>query len=175
MKLLLLALVAGCIQRPFPEDDLPEPEERPVVGTFQANYDEVWDAALTVLGDRAPLDEIDKSAGRLTTGWVSDFSDYIYKSYGGTRIPEPVRWRLDAKVVKTTGSTTEVTLLAHEQIEKDMISANLEFTGSIYDWIDVPSSTARERELLEDMLAAVQGTSATVPDADYDYGDDYAQ
>lgn len=171
---LMLSLAVGCIQRPFPEDTLPEWEERPVVGTFQANYDAVWDAALQVLGDRAPLDEIDKQNGRLTTGWVSDFSDYIFKSYGGTRIPEPVRWRIDAKVAKATGSTTEITLLALEQVEKDMISANLEFTGSIYGWIDVPSSTARERALLEDMLGAIEGGS-TGSQPDIDYSEDYAQ
>lgn len=177
MSIVMLSLVAGCIQRPFPEDNLPEWEERPVVGTFQANYDEVWDAALQVLGDRAPLDVIEKPNGRLTTGWVSDFSDYIFKSYGGTHIPEPIRWRLDAKVAKATGNTTEITLTAHEQVEKDMISANLEFTGSIYGWIDVPSSTARERDLLEAMLASLEGRTKNPADIDYsgEYSNDYAQ
>ncbi|MCB9758982.1 MAG: hypothetical protein H6739_04010 [Alphaproteobacteria bacterium] len=163
--LLLAALSVGCAPRTFPEDSLPEHEERPVIGTFNADFDTVWEATLQVMGDMAPLDDISKSDGLITTSWVTGFSDYIYKAYGGTRIPEPVRWRMDV-TLNSNGGRTDVRVIGHEQVEKDMISANLEFTGAIYDWIDVPSSTARERDLLEDILSMLERPRAP---ADYDY------
>ena len=90
-----------------------------------------------------------------------------YTTYGGTRIPAPIRWRLTVDVRRVSGST-EVQIVSQEQVEKDMISANLEFTGPIYKWIDVPSSMAKERLLLEKILAAVDRKKNGSYD-DYDY------
>ena len=105
----------------------------------------------------------------IQTRWVRDHSDYLYKTYGGTRIPEPVRWRMTVQVRKN-GSRTEVEMICQEQVEKDLVSANLEFTGSVYRWIDVPSSTSREQVLLEKILTAIENTDQ---EDEYDY--DYAE
>ncbi|MCB9744225.1 MAG: hypothetical protein H6741_03475 [Alphaproteobacteria bacterium] len=168
--MLALLLMLACVPKTFPEDRLPDWEERPVTGTFNADFSKTWDATLTVLGDAAPLDEISKGDGVLTTGWVTDFSDYIFKNYGGTRIPEPIRWRMEVSV-KGEGSRTVVTMVSMEQVEKDLISANLQFTGAVYSWIDVPSSTAKEQEFLEAILEEINRPESG---ADYDY-DDYAR
>ncbi len=151
----LFSLTLGCAPKPFPEDALPVPEERPVYGDFAADYETVWEATIEVLGEAAPLDEIDKNGGRVVTGWVSGFSDYIFKTYGGTRIPEPIRYRMVVDVTNR-GGRTEVRMVNQEQVEKDMISVDMEFTGAIYQWIDVPSSTTKEREMLEEIYEVIE-------------------
>ncbi len=169
---LALLVAAGCAPKPFPEDNLPSWEERPVTGTFNASFEDVWDASLEVLCDHAPLDRIERSQGVIQTGWVKDFSDYVYKTYGGTRVPESIRWRMTVDIRKT-GGRTEVRMISQEQVEKDLISANLEFTGSVYQWIDVPSSTSKERMLLEEILGLLE-QDRSQPDYGYD-DDNYAQ
>ena len=166
--MLALMTVMACIPpKAFPEDELPAWEERPVVGTYGANTDIVWEATVEVIGEIADLDVTDRATGHLTTNWIRDKSDTIYTTYGGTRIPAPIRWRLTVDVRRVSGST-EVQIVSQEQVEKDMISANLEFTGPIYKWIDVPSSMAKERLLLEKILAAVDRKKNGSYD-DYDY------
>ncbi len=151
----LLWLSIGCAPKPFPEDALPVAEERPVFGDFAADYETVWEATIEVLGEAAPLDEINKNDGRVVTGWVSGFSDYIFKTYGGTRIPEPIRFRMLVDVTNR-GGRTEVRMINQEQVEKDMISVDMEFTGAIYQWIDVPSSTTKERDMLEQIYTVIE-------------------
>jgi hypothetical protein len=145
---LLPALLGGCIPPTFPEDTLPIYEERPVEATFDATKSAVWEATLEVFSDLYPLDTIDKERGFLSTEWVVGASDYIFNVYSGTRIPEKVRFRMTIDVGDKSGRPL-VRVRNHEQVEKDIISANLEFTGSIYEWIDVPTSSRKEREALE--------------------------
>lgn len=168
MSLRALAIAAlalpACIPPTFPEDNLPIYEERPVEATFDASSGAVWDATLQVFSDLYPLDVIDKDAGLLTTEWVVGASDYIFNVYSGTRIPEKVRFRMHVELGEKNGKTV-VRVRNHEQVEKDIISANLEFTGSIYEWIDVPSSSRKERDALEgiaDRLARGKGRRADV-------------
>jgi len=171
MRLFLVAALivpmAACMPRPFPEDNLPVAEQRPVVGTFNASYDTVWEATIEVLGDMAPLEQIEKENGYISTGWMYGFSDYIYKTFAGTKVPEPIRSRWDINLT-SQGSRTQVTVISKEEVEKDMISANLEFRGRVYEWIPVPSSTKKERAMLEDILSIIE-SRAGVSDADYEY------
>jgi hypothetical protein len=162
--LALLPLAGGCIPPTFPEDNLPLYEERPVEASFDASRNAVWDATLQVFSDLYPLDTIDKERGYLTTEWVVGASDYIFNVYSGTRIPEKVRFRMAIDVGDKNGRTV-VRVRNHEQVEKDIISANLEFTGSIYEWIDVPSSSRKERDALTaiaDELARGRGRRTDV-------------
>ncbi len=154
LAVLLLALLPACAPPPFPEDHLPAYEERPVEVSFDASFDRVWEETLTVMGDTWPIDRMDKGAGRVTSEWVIAQSDYIYNQFGGTRIPEKVRYRMSVIVDQSRGRS-RVTVRNREQVEKDIISANLTFTGSIYQWIDVPSSSRKERAFLEDVARAL--------------------
>ena len=160
----LLALQLACAPHPFPEDILPAWQDRVVESTFEQRYDQVWSATLATLSDAYPIDVVDKSRGRLTTEWVVGSSDYIFNVFSGTRIPEKVRFRMAVDVTERAGRT-QVKIRNAEQVEKDIISANLEFTGAIYEWLDVPSSGSRERELLE----RVADRLAKGKDADVDY------
>jgi hypothetical protein len=158
MRLLLVAAAASvlsaCTPPPFPEDRLPVYEERPVEVSFDSSFDKVWEETLTVMGDTWPIDRIDKGSGRISSEWVVTQSDYIYNQFGGTRIPEKIRFRMTVVVDQSRGKT-RITVRNREQVEKDIISANLTFTGSIYQWIDVPSSSRKERGFLEDVARAL--------------------
>ena len=170
-----LALVAvpllGCMPAPFPEDNLPTHQERPVDAILASDFHVVWEATLELLGDAGPIEEIDETKGLIVTGWVHGASDYIYKNFAGTKIPEPIRYRMVAEVKPNAGNTS-VMLVNQEQIEKDMISVDMEFTGSIYRWLDVPSSTLKERNILEQILTVVENRSGNRNSgggSDYDY------
>ena len=155
LRFVLISLVAaGCMPKTFQEDALPAYVERPVYATYPFEFNSVWEATLEVVGDAAPLQTFEPDRGYILTNWVSGSSDQIYKNYGGTRIPESVRYRLEVEVVNT-GNGTEVKMLNHEQIEKDMISIDAIFTGAVYHWIDIPSSTKKEHALLEQIGALI--------------------
>jgi hypothetical protein len=170
MPLLALSSLA-CMPKTFPEDTLPPHQERPVDASMSAEFNVVWEATLEVLGDAGPIEDIDENKGLIVTGWVHGASDYIFKNFAGTRIPEPIRYRIVAEVRPNSGNTS-VVLINQEQVEKDMISVDMEFTGAIYRWIDVPSSTLKERNLLESILQVVESRSGggnNSGGSDYDY------
>jgi hypothetical protein len=162
---LALPLLPGCPPPPFPEDKLPVYEERPVEATFDASFNNVWDEALGVFGDQYPIDRIDKDNGRFTTEWVVGSSDYIFNQFSGTRIPEKVRFRMIVDFDQKNGRT-RITVRNHEQVEKDIISANLTFTGSIYEWLDVPSSCRKERDALETIASNLEKADRRRAEAD---------
>ncbi len=159
MKLLLLTCalsLSSCVPPVFPEDNIPIYEERPVYGHFNSDFTTVWESALQVMSDHYPISHVDKDRGSILTEWNLGTSDYVYNVFSGTKIPERVRFRIRMDVRNRSGKI-EVRLLLHEQMEKDVISANLEFTGAIYEWIDIPSSTLRERQVLREMLDIIEG------------------
>lgn len=142
-----LTSAAACVPAVFPEDTPPEYEERPVFGRFGASFDQVWDATTEAL-DLYPVEINEKERGLLVTEWIIGTSDYVYSQYGATRIPEKIKYRIRIQIASRDGMTV-AKIVNHEMVEKDMISGNLEFSGAIYNWIDVPSSTSKEREILE--------------------------
>ncbi len=142
-----LLIGSACVPPVFPEDSLPPYEERPIYGVFNAGFDEVWEATTEAL-DLYPVEISEKERGLMVTEWMIGTSDYIYNQYGATRIPEKIRYRMRIHISNREGRTV-AKIINHEMVEKDLISGNLEFTGAIYNWIDVPSSTAKEREILE--------------------------
>ncbi len=146
---LVLSGTVSCVPPVFPEDSLPMYEERPIVAYFNASFDEVW-AATTEALDLYPIDISEKERGLIVTEWMIGTSDYIFTQYGATRIPDKIQYKIRIHVLSREGRTI-VKIINHEQVEKDLISANLEFYGSIYQWIDVPSSTAKEREIMENI------------------------
>lgn len=159
---LILALpMAACVPPVFPEDSLPFYEERPIYGVFSGNFDEVWTATVESM-ELYPVEIQEKESGLIVTEWQLSTSDYIYDQYGATYIPAKIKYRMRIQVKARDGRTV-VTIISHEQVEKDMISANLDFTGAIYNWVDVPSSTCKEREILEAIRATI-----SPPGEDYD-------
>lgn len=144
---LALSMPTACVPPVFPEDSPPMYEERPIFGRFGSSFDQVWDATVEAL-DLYPIEVNEKERGLLVTEWIIGTSDYVYTQYGATRIPEKIKYRIRIQIASREG-TTVAKIVNHEMVEKDMISGNMEFSGAIYSWVDVPSSTAKEREILE--------------------------
>lgn len=163
-RLLVVTVAAAfvaCVPPTFPEDSLPFYEERPIHASFSASYDEVWNATVEAM-DLHPVELVEKERGLIVTEWQLSTSDYVYDQYGATKIPAKIKYRMRLHVKAREGRTV-VTIISHEQVEKDMISANLVFTGAVYNWIDVPSSTCKEREILEMIRRSIEP-----PGEDYD-------
>jgi hypothetical protein len=163
----LVALFVACAPPTFPEDTLPVWQDRTVEATYDQRFDQVWPSVVSTVSDAYPIDEVDKAKGRITTEWVIGGSDYIFNVFSGTRIPEKIRFRMAIDVNERAGRTL-VRIRNQEQVEKDIISANLTFTGAVYEWIDVPSSGGKERDVLEgvaDALARAKSRGS----ADLDY------
>jgi hypothetical protein len=169
MHAALLAALLACAPPTFPEDQLPPWQDRTVESTYDQRFDQVWSSVVSNVSDAYPIDEVDKAKGRITTEWVIGASDYIFNVFSGTRIPEKIRFRMSIDVNERAGRTL-VRIRNQEQVEKDIISANLTFTGAVYEWIDVPSSGGKERTLLESVADALASGKDRVR-ADLDYRD----
>lgn len=153
--------LGGCAPELFPEDDLPLYEERPVYGTFDAPFNVVWDASIKSMEDKFQQVEVaERTKGLIITEWIQESSDYIFSNYGGTRIPVKVKYKVQVRLT-SSGNRTTVRVTKTEKVLKDVISGNLEFNGRIYEWIDVPSSTAKEIEVVERIQQALQRKRST--------------
>jgi hypothetical protein len=153
--LVVTGLLAGCAPELFPEDDLPIYEERPVYGTFDVPFNVAWDASLQAMETKFQQVEVaERTKGLIVTEWILDSSDYVFNNYGGTRIPVKVKYKVQVRLT-SSGSRTNIRVTKNEKVLKDVISGNLEFNGRIYEWIDVPSSTAKEIEVIERIQQAL--------------------
>lgn len=145
----LALLLGACAPNLYAEDDLPLYEERPVYGYFDAPFNVAWDATLAAMEQKFQQVEIaERSRGLIVTEWILGSSDYVFSNFGGTRIPVKVKYKVQARLT-SSGNKTTIRVTTSEKVLKDVISANLEFNGRIYEWIDVPSSTAKEIEVIE--------------------------
>jgi hypothetical protein len=149
------ANILGCAPDLYPEDDLPLYEERPIYGTFDAPFNVAWDASLQAMEQKFQQVEVaERTKGLIVTEWILDSSDYVFSNYGGTRIPVKVKYKVQVRLT-SSGNRTTIRVTKTEKVLKDVISANLEFNGRIYEWIDIPSSTAKEIEVIERIQQAL--------------------
>ncbi len=154
--LFVAQLLAGCAPELYPEDDLPLYEERPVFGTFDAPFNVAWDASVQAMEQKfQQIEASERSKGLIITEWILGQSDYVFANYGGTRIPVKVKYKVQVRLT-SSGNRTTIRVTTSEKVLKDVISANLEFNGRIYEWIDIPSSTAKEIEVIERIQQALQ-------------------
>jgi hypothetical protein len=150
------ALFCACAPEVFPEDDLPFYEERPVYGTFDAPFNVAWDASLSAMEQKFQQVEIaERTRGLIVTEWILGQSDYVFSNYGGTRIPVKVKYKVQVRLT-SSGNRTTIRVTTTEKVLKDVISGNLEFNGRIFEWIDIPSSTAKEIEIIERIQQGLQ-------------------
>jgi hypothetical protein len=149
-------LLAACAPEIYPEDDLPLYEERAIYKVFDVPFNQAWDASLSSMETKFQQVEVaERTKGLIVTEWILDSSDYIFNNYGGTRIPVKVKYKIQVRIT-SNGPRTNIRVTKNEKVLKDVISGNLEFNGRIYEWIDVPSSTAKEIEILERIDQALQ-------------------
>ena len=159
-----LALFA-CMPKTFQEDRLPVASLQTTTGSFNADYDTVWEATMEILSELSQFEDYDENTGYIRTGWMPGYSDYVFKNFTGTRVPEPIQYKWEVQVT-ADGTRTIVEVVAREQVEKDIISSNLEFRGQLYQWIDIQSSTAKEYAMLKEVERVIESRGSS---GGYDY------
>ena len=167
--LYILPLIVGCTPKVFPEDNnLPTPTNQSYGGELAVDFSTAWEVAIEVLAEEAPIVESNNSTGEIETGWIMGPSDDVFTAYGGTRIPEPARYRFFARV-EPYGQGSFVTVYGQQEIEKDMISIDREFTGAIYQWIEVATPVLRIQNLWERVQESANSRTGTSQEYDYQY------
>jgi hypothetical protein len=169
-KLLLLPiLLSACMPKVFPEDeDLPVPAVRSSGGELSVDFNVAWEVVVEVLAEAAPIADTNESTGLVETGFVFGPSNDVFTAYGGTRIPESARYRYYASV-EPTASGSFVTVYGQQWIEKDMISVDREFTGAVYQWIEVSAPVQKIQELWSEIQETSQNRTGTSQEYDYRY------
>lgn len=148
-------ILSGCASKKFAEPREVGGTAKAVKRTFGNSYTDVWNAAIKILEARNySIAETRKDRGLLATDWISGKSDRLFSGYGDTRIPYTVRSKflLD---IQPTKSGTRVVISNREQYYTDAITGGFDFQGSLYQWLDTPSSGNKEILLLEDLSRAL--------------------
>lgn len=168
--LTLAALAAGCsgyMVRPMPV--------HPVTRVYKAAVDETWTATLDSLRG-LPLQSIDKSSGYVITDWQKGLSDHRY--FGTPERVEwwqQVRFKITVSVKPAKGGTlVTVDLYEETNFPRRVYNRSTWSRGphgmrsglhgglhgpsfeverldswEVDEWIPTPSSTAKEKELLD--------------------------
>ena len=144
---VVLFFIAGCASKDFAEPGEANMPRKDTGKIFRANFQKTWDAVVVVAGSM-PVVSTDKETGTITTDWVQTKSDRLYSGYGETRIPYMVRYKFKVNV-KPTGSGTYVKVTNKEQYYTDSVTSGIDFSGSIYQWLDTESSTKKEADFLQ--------------------------
>jgi hypothetical protein len=160
MPFLALVFLSGCYSKDFKEPAAKDLESFNTERVFQASYNATWTAVTQVLKD-LPLVVARKENGYITTDWILGKSDRLYSGYDDTKIPSKIRYRFTI-TMRPYKDATNVKIVNEEQYYTDAISAGTEFSGSLFQWIDTPSSTQKERHML-DNIETILTTKSVVP------------
>lgn len=149
LTILSLLLGSGCWSKDFREPEVAEKVRRKDVSDFfSRNFPDVWDATMTALTDKKYAVSVTKrDQGMIVTDWVLGQSDRLFSGYGDTRIAYKVRFKLTLNLSLSRGGV-RMKIRNTEQYISDSITFGSDFKGSLYQWIDTPSSGTKEKELL---------------------------
>ena len=143
---LVLAVVA-CQPKNFNEPgEIKQPKKKTGL-IFRANFDKTWNAVNEVAKD-LPVIVRKKDSGVIMTDWIKTKSDRLYSGFDENRIPYTIRYKFTIKV-KPTSKGTMVDVENQEQYFTDSVTSGIDFSGSIYQWLDTESSTLKEAAFLE--------------------------
>lgn len=146
--LLAVVTLSGCYSKDFQEPGVRSVDHFNTERTVRASYNASWTAVTSVLKD-VSLVTARKENGYLMTDWIVGKSDRLYSGYDSTKIPLKIRYRMSVTLRPYKDGSTSIKVTNEEQYWSDAISAGTDFTGSLYQWIDTPSSTQKERNLLD--------------------------
>jgi uncharacterized lipoprotein len=147
--LLSLLFCVGCASKDFREPEVEGDTESHVARSFPRNFSDVWDAVIAALGEKKYAISVSKrDAGVVVTDWVSGKSDRLFSGYGDTRIPYTVRFKMALKMTPSRGGV-RIIIRNDEQYMSDAISSGSDFNGSLYQWMNTPSSGIKENALLD--------------------------
>jgi hypothetical protein len=157
--LIATLLLTACASKEFNEPGEISVTEHTPKRAFSGSYGDVWRAATGALAvKRYAIASSQREAGFITTDWIIGKSDRLYSGYGDTRIPYNIRFRFTIRVQPTRSGVT-VNVKSEEQYMTDSVTAGSDFSGSLYQWVPTDSSTAKERNYLDEVesqLAAVK-------------------
>ena len=159
--LSLTTVLGGCYSKDFKEPAAKDLESFNTERVVHASYNNTWNAVLQVLRD-VPIVVARKENGYIGTDWVIGKSDRLYSGYDDTKIPFKIRYKMTV-TVRPFKEGTNVKVVNEEQYYTDAISAGSEFGGSLYQWVDTPSSTVKEKNLLDNIETAITRNAATPP------------
>lgn len=150
LTLITLLTFSGCWSKDFREPEVVRKIQKSKVDDFYSrNFSDVWDAVTTALTEKKyAISVTQRDKGVIITDWISGQSDRLFSGYGDTRIPYKVRFKLTLDLTLSRGGV-RVTIYNHEQYISDAITLSSDFKGSLYNWIDTPSSGAKENALLQ--------------------------
>ncbi len=150
-KILITAavctMIASCASKDFKEPGRAPHKKYSTSKTFKASYSATWRAVERVMR-RYPILVAKRDKGYIRTDWISGKSDVLYSGYGETRIPYTIRYRFTVTLKRHKKGTT-VEIKTKEQYLSDAVTAGVDFSGSLYQWIDTKSSTYKEHKLLQ--------------------------
>jgi uncharacterized lipoprotein len=157
--LILLSVLpfAGCYSKSFQEPVVRDAEKFNVDRTFRASFNSTWNAVLKVLED-APIARARKESGVILTDWIISKSDRLFSGYGPNKIPYKIHYKFLIRL-RPGKKGTSVSIENKEQYYTDAVSSGSEFKGSLYQWVDTTSSTAKEKQLLDLVEVALEKES----------------
>ncbi len=145
---LVLVALLSCASKDFQEPIAESGTSGSTSKTYQRSYTDVWNAVVSALGEKKYAVAVSKrDGGLIVTDWVSGKSDRLYSGYGDTRIPYTIRFKMTLKLTPTREGI-RVAAKNEEQYLSDSITAGTDFNGSLYQWMNTPSSGAKEASLL---------------------------
>lgn len=143
----LLVFSACSSNKDFKEPAEADHRHYDISRTFQSSLDRTFTAAAEAL-KKYPIMASRKEGGYIITDWITGKSDILYSGYGDTRIPYTIRYRFTVNITGGKEGST-VTIRTKEQYLSDAVTAGVDFSGSLYQWLDTKSSTHKEHRLLE--------------------------
>ena len=156
---LAAGLLAGCASKEFNEPGILPSADRATKKTYAGSFTDVWRASLGALAAKKyAIGSTQRESGTITSDWVIGKSDRLYSGYGDTRIPYNIRFKMTLKL-QPSKSGVQVRVINEEQYLSDSVTAGVDFSGSLYQWIPTESSTAKESALLDEIdtqLAAIK-------------------
>jgi len=141
--------LAGCASKDFKEPGVVTQPSSSTTRSYSSNFQDTWNAVTQAISTY-PLVTSTKDNGTIVTDWIKGKSDTRYSGYGETRIPYTIRYKFTIKV-KPTNKGTSVNIASKEQYLTDSVTSGIDFSGSVYQWLDVESSTQKEGQFLAEI------------------------
>lgn len=156
-KLILLSCLSfgfsACYNKNFNEPGKIEIEKQPTERIVRANFQRTW-AATQRIFSRFPIEkkdsDVETSRAYLVTQWIEGKSDVLYSGYDVTRIPYNIRYKLYVYILGS-GGQSQIRIKNIEEYKDDVVTAGVDFDGSVYTWIRTESSTLKEARLLDEI------------------------
>ncbi len=139
-------ILIGCASKDFKEPGKLNTKRHRTSMSYNANFAQTWNAVMKTVS-KYPVISSSKESGLIVTDWIKGKSDYLYSGFDENRIPYTIRYKFMIKI-RPDGKGAKVMVKNKEQYFVDSVTAGIDFSGSVYQWLDCESSTLKESNLL---------------------------